>query len=126
MSDFYINLSGDLKLNSNGDIALVETTAEKDVQQVYIRLMTEPGDFYIYPYLGTDLSMLYGMPQTRETGELGKRIIKAALEREGAFSNRRIEIEAVPVSNDSIRFDIIIVIDFNEPTVLSIVQNLGV
>lgn len=126
MSDFYINLSGDLKLNSNGDIALVETTAEKDVQQVYIRLMTEPGDFYIYPYLGTDLSMLYGMPQTRETGELGKRIIKAALEREGAFSNRRIEIEAVPVSNDSIRFDIIIITDFNEPTVLSIVQNLGV
>lgn len=126
MSDFYLDLSGDLKIDSNGDIALVETTAEKDVQQVYIRLMTEPGDFYIYPYLGTDLSILYGMPQTKETGDLGKRIIRAALEREGVFSNRGIQIEAVPVSRDSIRFDVIVTTDFNEPTVLSIVQSLGV
>jgi hypothetical protein len=126
MSDFYLDLSGDLKIDSNGDIALVQTTAEKDVQQVYIRLMTEPGDFYIYPYLGTDLSILYGMPQTKETGDLGKRIIRAALEREGAFSNRGIQIEAVPVSRDSIRFDVIVTTDFNEPTVLSVVQSLGV
>lgn len=126
MSDLYIDLSGDLRINGNGDIALAQTAAEKDIQQVYIRLMTEPGDFWIYPYLGTDLSLLYGMPQTKETGEFGKRMIKAALEREGVFANRKIQIEAVPVSADSIRFDVLIATDFNEPTVLSIVQNLGV
>lgn len=104
----------------------MSTTAEKDVQQAYIRLMTEPGDFYIYPNLGTDLSMLYGMPQTPETGDFGKRIIRAALEREGVFSNRKISIDAVPTSADSIRFDVTITTDFNEPTTLSITQSLGV
>jgi len=96
MSDFYIDLSGDLKITGSGDIALVTGAAEKDVQHVYMRLMTEPGDFYIYPTLGTDLSMLYGMPQSKETGEFGKKIIRAALEREGVFSNRKIQIDAIP------------------------------
>jgi hypothetical protein len=126
MSDFYLDLSGDLKITGFGDLALVTGAAEKDVQHVYVRLMTEPGDFYIYPTLGTDLSMLYGMPQSQETGEFGKKIIRAALEREGVFSNRKIQIEAVPTSHDSIRFDVSVATDFNQPVVLSIVQNLGV
>ncbi len=126
MGDFYIDLSGDLKVTGNGDIATTQSPAEVDVQQIYLRLMTEPGDFYIYPGLGTDLAMLYGMPQTPETGELGKRIIRSALEREGIFSNRKIMIEAVPTSEDSIRFDVFIITEFNEPTVLYITQTLGV
>lgn len=126
MSDFYIDLAGDLKVTGTGDIALVQNPVENDVQQVYIRLMTEPGDFYMYPRLGTDLSMLYGMPQSRETGEFGKRIIKAALDREGIFANRSITIEAVPTSSDSIRFDIYITTDARQPTLLSITQELGV
>ena len=126
MSDFYIDLAGDLKITGNGDIALTQSPGEKDIQQVYIRLMTEPGDFYIYPNLGTDLSMLYGMPQTPETGDFGKRLIRAALERENIFGNRHISIEAVPTSADSIRFDVFIVSDFNQKTVLSITQSLGV
>lgn len=126
MSDFYIDLAGDLKITGNGDIALTQSPGEKDIQQVYIRLMTEPGDFYIYPNLGTDLSMLYGMPQTPETGDFGKRLIRAALERENIFGNRQISIEAVPTSADSIRFDVFIVSDFNQKTVLSITQSLGV
>ena len=126
MSDFYLDLGGDLKITGTGDIAVIQNPAENDVQQVYIRLMTEPGDFYMYPRLGTDLSMLYGMPQSRETGEFGKRIIKAALDREGVFSNRAITIEAVPTSADSIRFDVYITTDGRQPTLLSITQELGV
>jgi hypothetical protein len=126
VSDFYIDLAGDLKITGNGDIALTQSPGEKDIQQVYLRLMTEPGDFYIYPNLGTDLSMLYGMPQTPETGDFGKRLIRAALERENIFGNRQISIEAVPTSADSIRFDVFIVSDFNQKTVLSITQSLGV
>jgi hypothetical protein len=112
VSDFYIDLAGDLRITGNGDIALTQSPGEKDIQQVYLRLMTEPGDFYIYPNLGTDLSMLYGMPQTPETGDFGKRLIRAALERENIFGNRQISIEAVPTSADSIRFDVFIVSDF--------------
>jgi hypothetical protein len=125
VSDFYLNLTGDITVNGFGDIAAVQTQSEKDVQHIYIRLMTEPGDFYIYPQLGTQLSMLYGMPQTPQTGDFGKRLIRAALEREGVFRNRQITIEAVPVSADEIRFDVYLTGNLNEPTVLSITQNLG-
>ncbi|GEM_PF-1576515 len=126
MPDFYLTLDGDLLVTGNGDIALVQDQSQKDIQHAYIRLMTEPGDFYIYPQLGTQLSMLYGMPQSTQTGEFGKRLIRAALEREGVFRNRQITIEAVPTSADSIRFDIYMIGDYNEPTVLSITQDLGV
>jgi hypothetical protein len=126
MSDFYLSTAGDIVVNGFGDIATVQTQADKDIQHVYIRLMTEPGDFYIYPQLGTQLSMLYGMPQTPQTGDFGKRLIRAALEREGVFTNRQITIEAVPVSADEIRFDVYLAGNLNEPTVLSITQNLGV
>jgi len=125
VSDFYITLSGDLVVNGSGDIGVVGTQTEKDIQHVYIRLMTEPGDFYIYPQLGTQLSMLYGMPQTPQTGDFGKKLIRSALEREGVFKNRQITIEAVPTSADEIRFDVYIMGSLNEPTVLSITQNLG-
>lgn len=125
MSDFYIDLNGDLVINGSGDIATVQDRATKDIQHVYMRLMTEPGDFFIYPQLGVQLSALYGMPQTLQTGDFGKRLIRAALEREGVFKNRQITIEAVPVSADSIRFDVYLAGTDYQPVVLSVTQDLG-
>lgn len=125
MSDLFFTLDGDLLINSNKDIARVNTSLQNDVQQIYIRLMTEPGDFHSYPNLGVDLSILYGKPQTKETGELGKRLISAALQREGIFRGRNIEIAAVPTGPDTIRFDIHIQSGANQPVTLSIKQNLG-
>jgi hypothetical protein len=52
MSDFYFDLSGDIKISPNKDIAMVDNGSMKDVQQIYIRLMTEPNDFTVYPRLG--------------------------------------------------------------------------
>lgn len=126
MSDLYLDLNGDLVINGNKDISMVQSTMQADVQQVYIRLMTEPGDFYIYPNLGTDLSLLYGMPQTPETGEYGKKLIRAALQREGVFKGKNIKINAVPTGRDTIRFDIHIISSIDEPVILSVSQNLGV
>lgn len=80
MSDLYFDLSGDIMVSPNNDLAIVTNSGAKDVQQIYIRLMTETGDFQAYPQLGCDLSMLYGMPQSIATGEIGKRIIRASLE----------------------------------------------
>lgn len=125
MPDIYLTMSGDIAIDGNKDVALTTSMLQDDIQQIYMRLMTEPGDFYIYPQLGTDLSILYGMPQSRETGDLGKRLIRAALEKEGIFQGRNIKIEAVPTGPDSIRFDVHIISDFNEPVVLSVTQNLG-
>jgi hypothetical protein len=119
-------MSGDIVVNGNKDIAVTTNAMQDDVQQIYLRLMTEPGDFYVYPQLGTDLSVLYGMPQTKETGDLGKRLIRAALEKEGVFQGRNIKIDAVPTGPDSVRFDVHIISDVYEPIVLSVTQNLGV
>jgi hypothetical protein len=98
---------------------------QSDVQQAYIRLMTEPGDFYVYPLLGIDLSLLYGMPQSLETGEFGKKLIQTGLQREGIFKGRNIKIDAVPTGRDTIRFDVHIISDIDQPVVLSVSQTLG-
>lgn len=125
MPDLYFTLSGDLAKDGNNDIGLAKSRIQMDTQQIYMRLMTEPGDFNIYPELGIDLSPLYGMPQRPETGEMGKRIIQAGLQREGLFKGRTVIIDAVPTSADEIRFDIQIVSDTDQPLVLSINQKLG-
>lgn len=126
MSDLYLTLTGDLVVNGNSDLAVTSSTLQSDIQQIYLRLMTEPGDFYIYPLLGIDLSLLYGMPQTPETGEFGKRLIRSGLQREGLFKGRNIKIDAVPTGPDTIRFDIHLISDIDQPIVLSVSQSLGV
>jgi hypothetical protein len=118
-------MSGDLLVNGGKDIAITASSLQDDVQQVYIRLMTEPGDFAIYPSMGTDLSRLYGMPQSKETGEYGSRLIMTALEKEDVFIGRNIQINAVPVSKNSIRFDVHIITDTNQPVTVSVNQDLG-
>lgn len=125
MPDLYLTMDGDLALTSNKDIARVSTAMQNDVQQIYLRLMTEPGDFSAYPSLGLDLSTLYGMPQNQKTGKIGKELILAALNREDAFRGRNITVDAVPTSPDTIRFDIHIQTSSGQPVTLSIKQNLG-
>jgi hypothetical protein len=125
VSDLFLTLDGDLAINGNKDIGMVQSSKQNDVQQIYIRLMTEPGDFYSYPTLGVDLSRLYGMAQSAETGELGKQLIRTALERENIFRGKNISINAVPISRDVIRFDVHILSGSNQPVTLSIKQNLG-
>lgn len=126
MSDLYFTLDGDLFINGNNDIARIDTPIRNDIQQIYIRLMTEPGDFHVYPLLGVDLSKIYGMPQTIETGEFGKRLIKASLDKEGVFKGRNIKINAIPTGPDTIRFDVHVITDLDQPIVLSVSQSLGV
>lgn len=125
MSDLYLTVDGDLAINGNKDIALVGSSLQNDIQQVYIRLMTEPGDFHAYPNLGVDLSVLYGMPQSQRTGKMGIDLISAALQRESAFRGKNITINAIPTSADTIRFDVHVQTGTNQQVTLSIRQNLG-
>jgi hypothetical protein len=125
MSDLYFTLDGDFLVNGMKDLSLTPSSLQEDIQQIYLRLMTEPGDFYIYPLLGIDLSLLYGMPQSAETGEFGKKLIQAGLQREGIFKGRNIKIDSVPTSKDTIRFDVHIISDIDQPVVLSVSQTLG-
>lgn len=125
MSDLYFTLNGDIAINGNKDVAVTKDSMQADIQQIYLRLMTDPGDFFIYPSLGIDLSVLAGMPQRPETAEVGKKIIREGLRREGLFKERNIKIDAVPTGPDTIRFDIHIVSDVDQPMTLSINQDLG-
>lgn len=125
MNDLYLTMTGDLVINGSSDIATTTSPLQSDIQQIYIRLMTEPGDFHVYPLLGIDLSMLYGMPQTPETGEFGKKLIRSGLQREELFKGRNIKIDAVPTSRDTIRFDVHLISDIDQPIVLSVSQTLG-
>lgn len=124
--DFYFSEDGDIKIGPNGDVAVTDTSWRDDCQQAYIRVMTEPSDFLLYPTLGTELSLLYGMPQTESTGNYGATLISEALNREGRFQGKPISIKPVPTGPQTIRFDVFIQSGSRSSLILSIEQDLGV
>lgn len=126
MTDFYFSEYGDLKIGPNGDIAVADTQWRDDVQQAYLRIRTEPGDFVLYPGLGAELQRLFGRPQTERTGDIGKAIILEALNRENRFSGRAITIKAIPTGPQTIRFDVFIVSGSRSELLLTVEQELGV
>ena len=126
MPDLYMHESGDLAVSPAGDLAITQSTWRDDVQQVYVRLMTEMGDFEVYPELGASLTRLYGRPQSANTGDLGIGLIRSALDRESRFSGKPYIVKAIPTGPQSIRFDVTITSGNREQILLSVEQNLGV
>lgn len=124
MPDLMLTDSGDISVAGNGDIEMVPNLYQNYSQQAYLRMMTEQGDFTLYPQLGASLETLIGMPNTAKTGELGRELVLNALEREGAFTGLVTDVKAVPVSHDAIRFDVYITAGSRTEMVLSIEQSL--
>ena len=134
MSDLLLTDDGNLLLSPDGDIlTLRAANGATDrfhhlSQQAYIRMMTEPGDFLIpgWERIGVNLSLLHGMPNTEETGKFGENLILDALNRENVFTNEAasISVRAVPVSYDTIRFDITVLAGSRREMILSIEQSL--
>lgn len=124
--DFWFGQDGDIKISSQADIAVTDTEWRNDSQQAYIRLMTEPGDWTLYPGLGAQLSELYGKPQSQETASYGIAIIEAALNREGRFQGKQVLVKAVPTGPQTIRFDLYVGSPVRSNLILSIEQSLGV
>lgn len=123
--DFYLSDTGDIQRSTSGDIALTPTQWRDDLQQAYVRVMTDAGDFVLYQDLGASLSKLYGMPQTPETGNFGCTLIKNALDREGRFRGRPFTVDAIPTGYQTIRFDISITSGLRDHVTLSVQQSLG-
>lgn len=124
--DLYMTDTGDIAIGSGGDIAFTDSNWRDFVQQAYLRLMTSISDFTLYPTLGTDLDALIGMPQIKSTGDYGISLIKSALTRGGSIlANLPIDVKAVPISLQVIRFDIYITAGSRTEMILSIEQNLG-
>lgn len=122
--DLYLTDTGDIAVNGSGDIALTPTVWRDDVQQAYLRTMTDVGDLLIAPLLGAGLSQLYGQPQSPDTGQMGVNLILAALNREGRFTGKPIQVNPVPTGPQSIRFDITITSGSQESIKLSVQQDL--
>jgi len=64
------------------------------------------------------------MPQDPATAEYGKQLIRNALNREGIFAGKNIQIIAIPTAPDCIRFDVKLITNYGEPVVLSVSQNI--
>lgn len=124
MADLYFTDEGDLAVSQSGDIALTDTAWRDDMQQAYIRVMTDRGDYLLYPELGAALSELYGMPQSPDTGRYGEELITAALNREGRFNGRPFTVKAVPTGPQTIRFDVFIISGSRQQIQLSVEQDL--
>ena len=126
LADLYMSESGDLRVAPGGDLGVTETTWREDAQNAYIRIMTSPGDFLLYPTIGADLTQLYGKPQSENTANLGVRIITDALEREGAFIGKAIDVVGVPTGPQTIRFDVKVKSGSRTDLLLSIEKDLGI
>lgn len=125
MPDLYMTEAGDLAISANGDLAFTQTSWRDDVQQAYIRMMTDIGDFLIYPLLGANLSTLYGRPQSPETGQAGSDLIRSAMDRESRFIGKQYSVRAVPTGPQAVRFDVAITSGSTEQITVSVEQNLG-
>ena len=123
--DLYFSESGDLKLTPTRDIALTDSDWRDSAQKAFIVMQTHPGDFTLYPRLGTDLSQLYGMPQSKQTGDLGIKIIEESLTRTNMFSSSNIQIKAIPTGLQTIRFDVYVINGTRKNMMISIQQELG-
>src|ERR1035441_1862878 len=94
--DYFFNEAGDIETSANGDIAMTPTQWRDSVQQAYIRIMTDVGDYLLYPTMGAGLSQLYGMPQSSSTGTFGVQLITNAIIRDNTFNTAAISVKAVP------------------------------
>lgn len=124
--DLYLTEDGDIAVGADGDFALTRTEWRDDVQQAYIRMMTDIGDWVTYPNLGATLSRLFGEPQSSETGQFGIDLITAAMDREGRFTGKKYVVNAVPTGPQTIRFDVSISSGSQSQIVLSVEQQLGI
>jgi len=121
----YFDESGDIGIAANGDIAITDTQWRDSVQQAYIRLMTDEGDYLLYPTLGASLSQLYGMPQSAATGAVGSQLITNALTSDNKFSTSQVSVNAVPTDYQTIRFDVTLISGSLQQITISLEQNLG-
>lgn len=85
------------------DIPLqVSYLSEKQV--INNRLRTDNPDWFLHSEIGADLSDLVGLPNTRETGQLGKELIEKSLTSDGFIALRDLSVRPVPISSREILF----------------------
>jgi phage baseplate assembly protein W len=88
---------GDFKLGANGDIQKATADGGRVAKQTIIkRLQSSRGDWVMSPEFGASLDSFAGLPNTRETGERIKSVVKSVLMAEGVISPESLVVEVVP------------------------------
>ena len=85
------------------DIAM-QVSSLVDKQVIINRLKTDDPDWVLHPDIGSNLSDLIGLPNTRETGDLGVELIERSLCGDGYINETNLSVRPVPVSSEEILF----------------------
>jgi len=125
MRDIAITDGGDLQISSGGDIAISTHRYSAALQEIYMTVRTERGDFIPYPWFGSDVYKLWGLPNSPRTGTKGVEELAKAITRDGRFSDADIKINAVPVAANQIRFDIDVRFSTNQTFLITLEQKLN-
>lgn len=106
----YVNPLGDVTTESTEgelirDIPLqVSYLSEKQV--IINRLKTDNPDWLLHKEIGGDLSELIGLPNTRQTGQIGRELIEKSLTSDGFIGLKDLIVRPVPISSSEILFHI--------------------
>ena len=101
MTDVAMTIDGDLRINDNGDLELIDGFDNLSVQ-TNKRVRTNNPTWRKHPTSGASLHDFIGMPNTRETSsEIMKRILNT-LNVDGIAYPGRFSVQIVPVDVDTL------------------------
>ena len=120
--DFALDLSGDLVLDSTGDIACV-VGMQVLQQEIAVRIRTLKGDYFYQPQCGTLLETLVGQPNSPFVRALGESMIQDALTHDGLLTENSLSVISVEQDASTILFVVLVdpsVYGYEETNALSL------
>ncbi|PFB64451.1 hypothetical protein COK00_12255 [Bacillus cereus] len=104
----YVDSVGNISTDSSEGLLIrdipLQVSYLSEKQVILNRLRTDNPDWFIHKDIGADLSELIGLPNTRETGELGKSLIEKSLTSDKFILPSDLNVRPVPVSSSEILF----------------------
>lgn len=96
---------GDLVIGHDGDLYDTSTDPLRSIfQEIRTRVMSDLGDWLMYPDVGASISDFVGEPNNKVVAEAIKTRIIASLARHGLVAREDVSIRYMPVDIDQILF----------------------
>lgn len=107
-NDLYFNEEGDLVISSNKDLQDTGNNQYRSlIQGIRARLNFRQGEWpYKGSLIGANLSDFYGLPNTRETGELIKTRVINTLTSDDFISLKNLFVDVIPLTKNLINIKI--------------------
>ena len=94
---------GDIAISNEGDISdTLYDPLRSLYQEIITRIKSALDEWGVFPDVGASLGDLVGQPNNKETSELVKTRIIAALAKNGFINTNDIKVKCFPVSHDSL------------------------